>query len=59
MFESMVSSTSIMSMPGVSAEVRNIDAPRSVPDRSKVRAMMIAIVAPSAPVMSHFRPLIT
>mmetsp|Transcript_33937 Transcript_33937/g.109632 ORF Transcript_33937/g.109632 Transcript_33937/m.109632 type:complete len:226 (+) Transcript_33937:1162-1839(+) len=36
---------------------RNMEAPRSAPAPSNVRAMMMVKAAPLAPVMSHFSPL--
>ena len=51
---SSVSMLRSSTMPGAPMSARNIVAPTS-----GTLAMMIASVAPSAPVMNHFRPSMT
>mmetsp|Transcript_14737 Transcript_14737/g.41212 ORF Transcript_14737/g.41212 Transcript_14737/m.41212 type:complete len:223 (+) Transcript_14737:913-1581(+) len=54
---SIVSRARLVLMPGASIGERNIEAPTSAPASLKVRAMIMVKAAPSAPVMSHFSPL--
>src|SRR5215212_8741950 len=59
MLTSSVSRLRSMWSPGRSRGTKNIVAPPREPGSPLVRAMTIAKAAPSAPVMNHFRPLIT
>lgn len=59
MYWSRVSSTRSIWMPGASIGARNIVAPAGPSGSLSVFAMMIARLAPMAPVISHFVPSMT